>query len=239
MHDIPNIKIKDCPTPEMALERMENFQRIQPDSDMTAIDARDFWDTKFNEMEKFQILDDGEFGGKYNTYEKRLSCVPADEAKGHWEGDRGESKYVPSEEVGKECKEKLAEYDLDGIEYKNLEPDFSKCSEATVQIEDMDEHRWDYYDDNGEEQLGNFSKADEKAAQLWNEQKRDNRTDWTAEDVYDMRNDPEHHYTWHERCDTKTMDLVPTEIHSYCTHLGGVSECKARDSVNVGGEFDE
>lgn len=45
--------------------------------------------------------------------------------------------------------------------------------------------------------------------------------------------------SWHERCDTKTMDLVPYDIHSYCKHLGGVSECKARDSVNDGGGFDE
>ena len=70
-------------------------------------------------------------------------------------------------------------------------------------------------------------------------QKRDGHTDWTDEDVYNFRNQPEHRYSWHERCDTKTMDLVPYEIHSYCTHLGGCSECRVRDSGDFGGEFDE
>lgn len=236
MHEV---KSSEVAINELASKVPENFRNIQPESDMTVSDARSFWDNELKGMDNQDVSDAGEFGGKYNTYEKRLSCVPADETKGYWEGDRGESKFVPTEEIGKECKDKLAEYKLDGIEYKNLEPDFSKCSEATIQIDDMDEHRWDYIDENGDEQLGNFSKADEKAAELWNEQKRDGRTDWTAEDVYDMRNDPDNHYTWHERCDTKTMDLVPTEIHSYCTHLGGVSECKARDAANVGGGFDE
>ena len=61
----------------------------------------------------------------------------------------------------------------------------------------------------------------------------------TLRDVYEWRHDPAHQCSWHERCDTKTMDLVPYDIHSYCKHLGGVSECKARDSVNDGGGFDE
>ncbi|WP_458458738.1 HNH endonuclease signature motif containing protein [Pseudobutyrivibrio sp.] len=236
MHEI---KSSDVPINELASKVPENFRNIQPDNGMTVEDARSFWDNELKDLDNQETFDAGEFGGKYKSYEDRLSCVPVSETKGQWEGQRGESKFVPSDDIGKECKDKLAEYKLDGIEYKNLEPDFSKCSEATVQIEDMDEHRWDYIDANGDEQLGNFSKADEKAAQLWNEQKKDGRTDWTAEDVYDYRNDPDHHYTWHERCDTKTMDLVPSEIHSYCTHSGGVAECKARDAVNTGGEFDE
>ncbi|WP_033154918.1 HNH endonuclease [Pseudobutyrivibrio ruminis] len=236
MHEI---KSSDVPINELTSKVPENFRNIQPDNGMTVEDARSFWDNELKDLDNQETSDAGEFGGKYKSYEDRLSCVPVSETKGQWEGQRGESKFVPSDDVGKECKDKLAEYKLDGIEYKNLEPDFSKCSEATVQIEDMDEHRWDYIDANGDEQLGNFSKADEKAAQLWNEQNRDGRTDWTAEDVYDYRNNLEHHFTWHERCDTKTMDLVPYEIHNYCTHSGGVAECKARDAVNAGGEFDE
>ena len=130
-------------------------------------------------------------------------------------------------------------YGKDGIEYKNLEPDFSEVSEGTVKIDNMTEHRDDYYDENGELQPGNFSQADAKLAEKWNEQQKDGRTDWTDEDVYEWRHDPAHQCSWHERCDTKTMDLVPYDIHSYCKHLGGVSECKARDSVNDGGGFDE
>ncbi len=70
------------------------------------------------------------------------------------------------------CKEKLAEYGKDGIEYKNLEPDFSEVSEGTVKIDNMTEHRDDYYDENGELQSGNFSQADAKLAKQWNEQQK-------------------------------------------------------------------
>ena len=157
-----------------------------------------------------------------------LSYVPKDESRGYFEDKRGESKFIPSEDndEGKACKEKLKEYGLDGIEYKNLEPDFSECSEATVKIDNMTENR-----------PKNFSQADKKAAELWNKQKRDNRTDWTEEKVHDYRH--ENKLSWHERCDTQTMDLVPREIHEYCKYLGGVSECRVRDNTNAGGGFDE
>ncbi len=69
-------------------------------------------------------------------------------------------------------KKKLAEYGKDGIEYKNLEPDFSEVSEGTVKIDNMTEHRDDYYDENGELQPGNFSQADAKLAEKWNEQQK-------------------------------------------------------------------
>ena len=36
----------------------------------------------------------------------------------------------------------------------------------------------------------------------------------------------------------KTMDLVPTKIHQYFGHFGGVGECKIRDG-NSEEEFDE
>lgn len=133
MHEI---KSSDVPINELTSKVPENFRNIQPDNGMTVEDARSFWDNELKDLDNQETSDAGEFGGKYKSYEDRLSCVPVSETKGQWEGQRGESKFVPSDDVGKECKDKLAEYKLDGIEYKNLEPDFSKCSEATVQIED-------------------------------------------------------------------------------------------------------
>ena len=102
----------------------------------------------------------------------------------------------------------------------------------------MTANRNDYQED-GEWKAGNFSQADAKLAEQWNTQGKDGRTDWTDKDVYNFRKDSEQKYTWHERCDTKTMDLVPSDIHQCCKHLGGVSECKVRDAQNNGGEFDE
>ena len=133
--------------------------------------------------------------------------------------------------------DKLNEKGMDGIEYKNAEPDFSKCAEATVRIDDMTQNRDDYIGADGTIKQGNFTQADIKCSEKWNAEARDGKSDWTARDVYNWRH--ENKCSWHERCDTRTMDLVPFEIHSHCKHLGGVSECKVRDAVNVGGEFDE
>lgn len=234
MQEIKSSEVNETKAPET-----ENYRNIQPENGMTVSEAKDFWTQEFS-AEPVENTD-SEFGGKYNSYEKRLGCVPADGENGKFEGERGNSKFIPSDENerGVACKEKLAEYGKDGIEFKNLEPDFSEISEGTVKIDNMTEHRDDYYDGNDELQSGNFSQADAKLAEQWNEQKKDGRTDWTDEDVYEWRHDPVHHCSWHERCDTKTMDLVPYDIHSFCKHLGGVSECKARDFVNDGGEFDE
>ena len=55
----------------------------------------------------------------------------------------------------------------------------------------MTEHRDDYYDENGELQPGNFSQADAKLAENWNEQQKDGRTDWTDEEVYELSHDAE------------------------------------------------
>lgn len=176
----------------------------------------------------------------YNSYEERLGYTPKEDSHlGAWEGKRGESKFIPNSETpeGKAALDKLNEKGLDGIEYKNAEPDFSKCAEATVYIDDMTQYRDDYIATDGAIKLGNFAQADIRCAEKWNAEAKDGKTDWIPRDVYNWRH--ENRCSWHERCDTITMDLVPFEVHSHCKHLGGVSECKVRDAINVGGEFDE
>lgn len=223
--------------PEIKKPQVENFKEIKPETGMSSSDAKSFWTEQFiNETGEVEL------GGKYNSYEDRLKHTMLENSDyGEYEGERGESKFVPSEitEDGKACKEKLDEYGLDGIEYKNAEPDFSKCSEATVEIDNMTENRYDYIDSKGDIQAGNFSQADVKCAEKWNNEAKNGKTDWTPSDVADYRH--ENKLTWHERCDTKTMDLVPREVHGYIKHLGGVSECKVRDAINnaAGGGFDE
>ena len=167
MQEIKSNEVHETKAPEV-----ENYKNIQPENGMTVSESKDFWNQKF-EGDVVEN-DDSEFGGKYNSYEKRLGCVPVDGETGKFEGERGNSKFIPSDETerGAACKEKLAEYGKDGIEYKNLEPDFSEVSEGTVKIDNMTEHRDDYYDENGELQSGNFSQADAKLAEQWNEQKK-------------------------------------------------------------------
>ena len=61
------------------------------------------------------------------------------------------------------------------------------------------------------------------AAEQWNAEARDGKTDWTARDVANWRR--ENHYSWHECNDRKTCQLVPTKVNDYFGHLGGVGEC--------------
>lgn len=174
----------------------------------------------------------------FSTYEERIKKTPADNnsERGHWEGDRGESKYIPSD--GK-INEILGKYGLNGIVYKDAIPDFSGCSEATVEIDDMsgDIDGIDGRNKKG----GNFDQADQKCAEQWNKEARDGRIDWTARDVRNFRKPPDGNgptvYTWHECNDRKTCQLVPTEVNDYFRHFGGVGECnKAHLQEDV---FDE
>ena len=194
-------EVADVGKPEVS-----SFKEIKPETDMTVSEAKSFVNSLFKETHDAS-------DGYYNSYETRSSNIPVDGIRGQWEGERGESKYIPSNETeeGRAARDKLAEKDMDGVEYRYAEPDFSECAEATVEIDDMTENRFDYTDADGNEKQGNFSQADAKCAEQW-----------------------------HERCDTRTMDLVSRDIHGYFGHYGGCAECKVRDATNVdGGGFDE
>lgn len=166
----------------------------------------------------------------YSTYSERIDQTPSETRpeRGEWTGERGESKFIPADP---EMKELLSQFGLDGIEYKDGIPDFSKCAAATVEIDNMTELR--------RGPGGNFEQCDAKCAEQWNKEAKDGKTDWTARDVANWRK--ENGYSWHERNDMKTCDLVPTKINDYFGHLGGVAECKKRDGQTNenGGEFDE
>ena len=111
-------EVTDIPKPEASA-----FKEIKPETDMTVSEAKSFVDSLFKE--KSEVSD-----GYYNSYETRSSNIPVDGVRGHWEGERGESKYVPSDETeeGKAAQDKLSEKDMDGVEYKYAEPDFSECA---------------------------------------------------------------------------------------------------------------
>lgn len=146
----------------------------------------------------------------------------ASHSDGEWTGEPGDSKFVPEKP---EARDALSKYDQSGIDYSDGEPDFSKVSESTVQIKNMTSNRAD-----------NFRKADEECAKQWNEQGKDGRNDWTARDIKEWRHD--NRFSWHERLDMKTMDLVQRDIHDECKHFGGVAECKRHETLSGGG-FDE
>ena len=142
---------------------------------------------------------------------------------GHWEGERGNSKWFPNRDEipknpltnpdGLTWGQILDKYGIDGIEFKNGEPDFSPVAKGTVEI--------DHFTDNRYGKGGNFDQACERLAE---------QRVCTKEEVKAWMK--ENKYTWHERSDCKTMDKVPTEIHGNIRHSGGISEAKAnRDAA--------
>jgi len=194
------------------LEDIKN--RIDIISNAHLDDLEDAYRDLYGDTEN-SVEDNAENESEYpSSYEERIKETPREGERGHWEGERGESKYIPTDS---DIIDILKEYGLDGIEYKNGIPDFSKVSESTVEIDNMTDNR-----NTGKD--SNFAQCDKKAAEQWNEQQRDGRTDWTGDDVKKWRED--NNYSWHERNDMKTCDLVPTDVNLYFGHIGGVGEYK-------------
>ncbi len=144
--------------------------------------------------------------------EKRVSGCPIEGHNGHWDGLRGDSKWIPDREAtptrynpdGLTWGQILDKYGIDGIDYKDGNPDFSSVSRGEVEIDDFTDDR-----------TSNFAQADEALAI---------QKGCSPEDVKKWRE--ENGYTWHECRDCKTMQKVPREIHNNMDHTGGVSEYK-------------
>lgn len=203
-------------------------------------------DIKFDQNGRVVSYDGKSFGGVYNSYDTRLGGTMASDNPilGYYEGERGESKFIPSDRSaeGIAVIGLLKHYNVDGIEYRNAEPDFEVCAEAVVSIDNMTKERENYYDSFGIPQLGNFVQADIACAKMWNQQKREGRTDWDGREVKKYRK--KHKFTWHEKSDTKTMVMMRSEINLFFSHSGGCSECRVRDGeasmqVSEEGIFDE
>ncbi len=197
---------------------------------------------QFDDAGRIASYDGKTFGGKYNSYDDRLDRTIADDnpVRGQYDGTRGESKFIPSRRTveGIIVIEILSQYGIDGIVYRNAEPDFEVCSEAVVKISGMTENRENYTDSDGETVFGNFAQADIELANIWCLNKRNGREDWKPGDVFDYRK--ANNLSWHEKCDMETMVLVRSEINLFFNHSGGCSECRMRDAVGtIGGEFDE
>lgn len=189
--------------------------------------------------EEDPTLDEPEFGTPH---------LPT-EATGTFEGERGNSAFVPSSE---EARAAMAEYGQDSVEYVNGEPDFSPFTQhetpygdmsCEVEIGHMTTDRsnpsWEYgdrrpagtsHDPNYD--LGNFAQADNALVDRAIEQNPGLVEGKSPEEVAQLRADmaseieswrTSNGLTWHETTDGTTMQLVPTSIHDACRHSGGVS----------------
>lgn len=149
---------------------------------------------------------------RYNTSnEERIAHTPLD----GWTGERGNSKCLPVEERKgfNECSDALKEYRQSGVYYKNGVVNFSYVAYSVCSIDHISIYRHE-----------NFKKARELFAEDFNRRKIEGKSDWTQRDVAKWQ--VAHKYTIHECSDGKTCQLVPTAIHDYFKHCGGVAENK-------------
>ena len=202
----------------------ENFRNIKPESETTTDEVNNYWKSIFRGVaDKLK----NEKVDYYTSLEDRIKCTNLDATeggmRGSWDGERGNSIFRPSYEY---MKETLKRYGLEGIEYVNGEANFAPVAEETVIINNMSSERYGH----GK----NFDQANTKLANRFNEIEKDGVIDWTAKEIEEYRTS--NGLTWHERCDRKTMDLVPTKIHDYFKHSGGVAEFKAKE--RIGERFD-
>ena len=208
--DIGDVNIRD--------EELLDVKNGEDDTETSSTEITNVENTETQNKEQHstEITDNVEekndVSNYHSSYDERLENTPKDGERGCWNGERGESKYIPSDP---DIQDALDKYEMNGVEYKDGIPDFSDCSKATVEIDNMTANR-----DKGPD--CNFAQADQKCSEQWNQETRDGRDDWTARDVANWRK--ENHYTWHECNDLKTCQLLPRNIHSNFQHFGGVGE---------------
>lgn len=165
--------------------------------------------------------DTGETKNEDSNLDKKISGCPIDGHGGKWEGERGNSKWCPDRDVipnkqgtnpeNKTWGEILDENGIDGVDFKDGEPDFSEIAKDEVEIDDFTDDR-----------DSNFAQADEKLAEKWGVSPREIK-------AYREENG----YTWHECGDCKTLQLVPREVHGNISHKGGISAIKAQNKMEV------
>lgn len=138
---------------------------------------------------------------------KDYKNCPLEGSNGHWEGERGDSKWCPDPEStplknnpeNKTWGDIMKEFDINGIDFNEGEPDFSEVSKGEITLDEPESDRGIV-----------FNEADTKLAQ------EKNCEPW---EVAKWRKD--NGYTWHEKQDCITVQKVPSIVHGNVTHIGG------------------
>ena len=164
-----------------------------------------------------------------SSYASRISQTPAElNKKVKFEGNRGESLCKLKPPPDPDLKKILDEAGIEGINYRNGVPDFSRVSKAELEIE---------YMVGGKDKMGtkarevNFVQADRKLAEQLNSSQELAKKlgiesgEITEKDIRKFRK--KNKFTWHELNDCKTMQLVPSKINNSFGHVGGVGEVNA------------
>ena len=206
MNEIPKIeKVENNLTESKLLEKTENKMSIQ--------ELDNYWNKKF-ELNKNEINETG-LPEKFNSKkEDREMYLPQE---GKWEGEVGDSKFILD---NKEVNQELKKYHLDGIEYKNCVPDFSKCSEVTTKIDKITPDLVTNFKEFSKKLVAEGKFASER-------------------EVLEFKQ--KNNLQFHECSDMKTCQLVPISIHEAFKHTGGRFEAREYEKLHgkKGVKFDE
>lgn len=153
---------------------------------------------------------------------------------GEWEGERGQSKWIPDDE---DVRSLLKRYGTDGIEYKDNLPNFERFSAFEYDLNDTE-----YRDSNAlqfqycnEAMVDYFSGLSDEYAgidcenPLSNEQYKEALLNAFKCDEVDLEDiqaaldigETPYGYTWHHTETPGRMQLVPSAIHDSARHRGG------------------
>lgn len=206
MNEIPKIeKVENNLTESKLLEKTENKMSIQ--------ELDNYWNKKF-ELNKNEINETGLPEKFYSKKEDREMYLPQE---GKWEGEVGDSKFILD---NKEVNQELKKYHLDGIEYKNCVPDFSKCSEVTTKIDKITPDLVTNFKEFSKKLVAEGKFASER-------------------EVLEFKQ--KNNLAFHECSDMKTCQLVPISIHEAFKHTGGRFEAREYEKLHgkKGVKFDE
>lgn len=153
---------------------------------------------------------------------------------GTWTGEVGNSKFLISPDaynivipdanshnnpLQKTIGEILGENQIDGILYKNFEPQFDCVSKAKAVLKGNTFYRYEAdvpHHLKGDEVISVHERAFLQLAE---------QHGWTKDEAYKYKE--ENHLMWHECWDCETILLIPVEVHALFGHLGGVSIAKS------------
>lgn len=134
---------------------------------------------------------------------------PKEGSGGSWEGDRGNSKWIPDDDYtpqkhnpeNKTWGDIKSEYGIDGVDFKDGEPDFSEVSKGEVTLDQKETDRGIVFNE------ADTKLAEQRGCEPW--------------EVYKWRK--ENGYTWHETSDGLRAQKVPNIVHGNVSHAGGHS----------------
>lgn len=155
---------------------------------------------------------------------------------GEWNGERGESTWIPEDES---VRETIGKYGADGIEYHNGIPDFDKFSAFDIELNEdefteKNSHQFttcneglaDYFSDLSDQLAGTECEDPLENSDYRNAMMNIFKCDESElEDIQLHLNEYETPYgfTWHHSQIPGRMQLIPTEIHVSARHRGGQS----------------